>query len=167
MLRLVYTALEPLQTQHMLLSGFHHYRCPSRQQAPRKAVPPANVASMREHWNTEAQAPQTWPRVYPPPSKCPWRSQQLETLEMVGLAYGNPQVVYASTTMAIPKGIYFRLVADDRVVNQEVEALRWPHPNLGYATECSKERIIFASLKLLQGFGRCLWMRRVRRLSPW
>lgn len=81
--------------------------------------------------------------------------------------YGNPQAVYASTTMAIPKVIYVRLVTNLRVVNQEVEAVRWPHPNLEHAAECSKARIIFASLKLLQGFARCLWVRGARRLSPW
>lgn len=89
------------------------------------------------NWKPEAQASKARPRVYPP-EKRRRLSQHMKQMEKAEKVYSNPQVVDASVTVAIRKGIYFRLVAEYRVVYIQVEANPWPYPNLEQALNISK-----------------------------
>lgn len=67
--------------------------------------------------------------------------------------YTNPQAVFASVAMPVPKGGSFRLVGGYRAVNQQLEAVPWSHPNLAQAVEyLTRPGSCFATLDLLQGF---------------
>lgn len=65
--------------------------------------------------------------------------------------YTNSQAVFASVAMAVPKGGSFRLVGGYRVVNHQLEAVPWAHPNLAQAVEfLTGPSSCFATLDLLQ-----------------
>lgn len=72
-------------------------------------------------------------------------------LERKGLS-NNPLEVFASVDMAMPKGDSLRLVADFRVVTQQLEAVPWPYHNLEQAAEFFTRASCFAILDLLRGF---------------
>lgn len=66
--------------------------------------------------------------------------------------YSNPQTVCASVALVMPKGGPFLLVVDHRAVNQQLEAVSWPHPNLEQAAEFFVGASYFVTLDLLQRF---------------
>lgn len=109
--------------------------------------PPAKVTHMRVKSKPESKAPKAWPCVYPP-RKRQWLFQQMEKIEE-GMIPSKPQAMYAS--VAMPKGIYFQLMAEYMAVSPLAEAVPWPHPNLEQTSECFQRASCFASLDRLHG----------------
>lgn len=96
--------------------------------------PPAEVTPICVNWKPEAQASKAQPRVYPL-EKRRQLSQHMTKMGKAKKVYSTPQVMYASVTVAMRKGVYFRLVANYRLVYSQVEAVPWPYPNLEQAAK--------------------------------
>ena len=76
----------------------------------------------------------------------------------------NIQAVWASPSMAVPKRDTFRLVSDYQAVNSQVEQSPGVMPHQEDMRELLGAKC-FGKLDLLQGIGRCPWLRRPKRSS--
>lgn len=73
-------------------------------------------------------------------------------LEHEWLVYCDVQATVSSVAMKLSKEATFRLVADYRVVNQQVQSVPWPQPNIRQAPLFIAGANRFSSFDLLQGF---------------
>lgn len=78
----------------------------------------------------------------------------MDKLERKWLVHSNPHAGLTSDAMAMPKCNSFRLAADYRTVDQQQEAVPWPHPNLEQSVEFFSGASYSANLDLLQGFWK-------------
>ena len=79
--------------------------------------PPARVEPITARFQPRARAVRAKPRASPP-AKAAWLHEHMANLETAGMVFRNPQVIYASVAMAIPKGsTSYRMVTDYRAVN--------------------------------------------------
>ena len=66
-----------------------------------------------------------------PPAKAALLHEHMANLETARMVFRNPQAIYGSVAMAIPKGSNsFRMVTDYRAVNDTIEPAAMPMPNL-------------------------------------
>lgn len=89
------------------------------------------------------------------PEKSAWLEEQFEHLSAAGMVSPNPHSVYANVTMAVPKGLTFRLVVHGCGANLQCElapapmvALDQEFVNFAGAKACFK-------LSMLQGYWQC------------
>ena len=115
--------------------------------------PPADVEPLRVKLRPGAdlQRVKAKPRMVAP-EKREWLEKQMEQLMLANMVYANPQASCASAAMAVPKGPRYRMVADYRAANAQVELVPWPMPNLEEATAKFRGVPAFCSLDLLQGY---------------
>ena len=95
----------------------------------RTGEPPAQVEPMRVLWTPTARTTKAKPILFAP-EKCAWFSEQMKTLDRAHILYLDSQTIFASVAIALPKGDTYRMVADYRAVNNQVEKVPWPHPRL-------------------------------------
>ena len=90
------------------------------------------------------------PRVYPP-VRAKWLATHMDRLVEANTAYRNPQAVYGSAVMAVPKGKdNFRLVSDYRAVKNILEQTAFPMPNLESMSQSFAGAKAFCTLDMLQ-----------------
>ena len=83
--------------------------------------PPARVESMTVRLQPGARAVRAKPRTSPP-AKAAWLHEHMVNLETAGMVFRNPQAIYESVAMAIPKGSNsYGMVMDYRAVNDTIE----------------------------------------------
>ena len=91
---------------------------------------PARVDPMPVRLQPGARSVRAKPRASPP-AKAAWLHEHMTNLETAVLVFRNPQAIYASVAMAIPKGSNsYRMVTDYRFVNDTIELAAMPMPNL-------------------------------------
>ena len=73
-------------------------------------------------------------------------------LERAHMVYLILQATFASVAMALPKGDTYRVVADYRAVNDQVEKVPWPHPRLEEVQGFFEGTSCWATIDLLQGY---------------
>ena len=88
------------------------------------------------------------------PERVSWLEEQMGRLEAARMVYPNPQATCASVAMAVPKagGTSYRMVADYRAANEQMELVPWPMPRVEEATALFQGVPAFCSLDLLQGY---------------
>ena len=92
--------------------------------------PPARVEPMMVRLQPDARAVRTKPRASPP-AKEAWLQEHMPNLETAEKVFRNPQAIYASVAMAIPKGCNsYRMVTDYPAINDAIEPAAMPMPNL-------------------------------------
>ena len=92
--------------------------------------PPAHVQPMTVRLQPGARAVWAKPRASPP-AKAAWLYEHMANLETAGTGFRNPQAIYGSVAMAIPKGSNSnRMVMDYRAVNDTMTLAATPMPNL-------------------------------------
>ena len=91
---------------------------------------PARVGPMTVRVQPGAMAVRAEPRAAPPATPA-WRHEHKIKLETTGMVFRNPQTIYGSVAMWIPKGSNsYRMVTDYRAVNDTIEPAAMPMPNL-------------------------------------
>ena len=76
----------------------------------------------------------------------------MTNLETTGVVFRNPQAIYGSVAMAIPKGSNsYRMVTDHRIVNDTIEPAAMPMPNLEDKASLFTGANAWCTLDLLQG----------------
>ena len=114
--------------------------------------PPARVDPMTVRLQPGARAVQAKPRASPP-AKAAWLHEQMTNLETTGMALRNPQAIYASVAMAIPKGSNsYSKVRDYRGVNDMIEPASMPMPNLEDKASLFAGADAWCTLNMLQGY---------------
>ena len=86
------------------------------------------------------------------PEKMEWLESQMQQLQAAGMVRLNRQATCASVAMAVPKGRSYRMVADYRAANAQVELVPWPMPDLEGMASRFRGVPAFCSLDLLQGY---------------
>ena len=113
--------------------------------------PPAQVEPMIARRKPGAGVVRARPRNFPP-RKAEWLAEHFGQLEAVGMVFHNPQAVFSSVAMAVPKGNGFRMVADYRAVNQLVEQAAMPMPRLEELGMLLGGAAAFCTLDMIQGY---------------
>eukprot|EP00903_Cladosiphon_okamuranus_P015275 g14116.t1 len=114
--------------------------------------PPADVPPMEVRQVPGSRAVKARPREYNP-EKTMWLTSCLATLVALGMLFLNPQAVWASAVMALPKsGGTYRLVSDFRAVNKVVEKNPGVMPNLEASMQRLGKATCYGSLDMLQGY---------------
>ena len=92
--------------------------------------PPARVEPMTVRLQSGERAVRATLRASPP-AKAAWLHEHMSNLEKNGIVFRNPQAIYESVSMAIPKSSNsYRVVTDYRAVNDTIEPAAMPMPNL-------------------------------------
>ena len=118
--------------------------------------PPARVEPMTVRLQPGARVVRPKPRASPP-AMAAWLHEHMANLETAGMIFRNPQAIYASIRMAIPKGSNsYRIVTGYRAVNDTVEPATMPMPNLEDKASLFAGATAWCTLDMLQGStGRC------------
>ena len=113
--------------------------------------PPARVDPLAVRLQPGASAVRTKPRDSPP-AKAAWPHEHMDNFETAGKVFWNPQAIYGSVAMAIPKGSNsYRMVTDHRIVNDTIEPAAMPMPNLEDKASLFTGANAWCTLDLLQG----------------
>ena len=92
-----------------------------------------------------------------PPAKAAWLHEHMANLETAGMVFRNPQAIYASVAMAIPKGSNsYRMVTDYRAVNDTIVPAAMPMPNLEDKASLFAGATAWCTLDMLQGYWQVL-----------
>ena len=68
------------------------------------------------------------------------------------MVYRNPQATCSSVAMAVPKGSGFRMVADYRAINQQIEQAAMPMPRLEELGYLLRGAGAFCTLDMIQEY---------------
>lgn len=79
----------------------------------------------------------------------------MATLVTLGLVFLNPQAVWASAAMAVPKKGGYRLVSDYRAVNKQVKKVPAIMPNQEATMARLRGAKFFGKSDMLQGYWHC------------
>ena len=114
--------------------------------------PPARVEPMTVRLQPGARAVRAKPRASPP-AKAAWLHEHMVNLETAGMVFWDPQVIYGSVAMAIPKGSNsYRAVTDYQAVDDAIEPAAMSMPNLENKASLFAGGTAWGTLDILQGY---------------
>ena len=113
--------------------------------------PPARVEPMTVRIQPGAKALRAKPRASPAKTAC--LHEHMTNLEIAGMVFRNPQAIYGSAAMAIPKGFnYYGMVTNYRAVNDTIEPAAVPMPNLEDKASLFAGATAWCTLDMLEGY---------------